>query len=72
MTQITLNAATYFFRSGAKVPVVFRLPCGGGLTFGSFHSQELESVFLAMPGLKGPLPEHRPGCLRLPARRLRG
>jgi 2-oxoisovalerate dehydrogenase E1 component len=51
-TQITLNAATYHFRSGARVPVVFRLPSGGGLTFGSFHSQELESVLLAMPGLK--------------------
>ncbi|MCU0794031.1 MAG: thiamine pyrophosphate-dependent enzyme, partial [Opitutaceae bacterium] len=56
MTQITLNAATYHFRSGARVPVVFRLPCGGGLTFGSFHSQELESVFLAMPGLKALYP----------------
>lgn len=55
-TQITLNAATYFFRSGAKVPVVFRLPCGGGLTFGSFHSQELESVLLAMPGVKALYP----------------
>lgn len=56
MTQITLNAATYQFRAGAKVPMVFRLPCGGGLTFGSFHSQELESVFLAMPGLKAIYP----------------
>ena len=56
MTQITLNAATYYFRSGAKVPVVFRLPCGGGLTFGSFHSQELESVLLAFPGLKALYP----------------
>jgi 2-oxoisovalerate dehydrogenase E1 component len=56
MTQITLNAATYHFRSGAKVPLVLRLPCGGGLTFGSFHSQELESVFLAMPGLKALYP----------------
>ncbi len=55
-TQLTLNAATYFFRSGARVPAVFRLPCGGGLTFGSFHSQELESVFLAMPGLKALYP----------------
>lgn len=55
-TQITLNAATYHFRSGAKVPVVFRLPCGGGLTFGSFHSQELESLFLSMPGLKALYP----------------
>jgi 2-oxoisovalerate dehydrogenase E1 component len=55
-TQITLNAATMRFRSGAKVPLVLRLPCGGGLTFGSFHSQELESVFLAMPGLKALYP----------------
>jgi 2-oxoisovalerate dehydrogenase E1 component len=55
-TQITLNAATYHFRSGAKVPIVLRLPCGGGLTFGSFHSQELESLFLSMPGLKALYP----------------
>jgi len=56
ITQIALNAATYYFRSGASVPLVLRLPCGGGLTFGSFHSQELESLFLSMPGLKGLYP----------------
>lgn len=56
VTQITLNAATYHFRSGAKVPLVLRLPCGGGLTFGSFHSQELESLYLSMPGLKALYP----------------
>ena len=55
-TQLTLNAATMHFRSGAPCPLVLRLPCGGGLTFGSFHSQELESVLLAMPGLKGLYP----------------
>jgi 2-oxoisovalerate dehydrogenase E1 component len=55
-TQITLNAATMHFRSGAACPLVLRLPCGGGLTFGSFHSQELESLFLSMPGLKGLYP----------------
>lgn len=55
-TQITLNAATYHFRAGAKVPLVLRLPTGGGLTFGSFHSQELESFFLSMPGLKALYP----------------
>lgn len=55
-TQITLNAATYHFRSGAKVPLVLRLPAGGGLTFGSFHSQELESFYLSMPGLKALYP----------------
>lgn len=56
MTQITQNAATFHFRAGAAVPLVLRLPCGGGLTFGSFHSQELESVFLAFPGLKAIYP----------------
>jgi 2-oxoisovalerate dehydrogenase E1 component len=55
-TQITLNAATMHFRSGASCPLVLRLPCGGGLTFGSFHSQELESLFLSMPGLKALYP----------------
>jgi len=55
-TQITLNAATMRFRSGAACPLVLRLPCGGGLTFGSFHSQELESLFLSMPGLKALYP----------------
>jgi 2-oxoisovalerate dehydrogenase E1 component len=56
MTQLTLNAGTMHFRSGAACPLVLRLPCGGGLTFGSFHSQELESLFLSMPGLKAIYP----------------
>lgn len=56
VTQIALNAATYYFRSGAACPLVLRLPCGGGLTFGSFHSQELETLFLSMPGLKALYP----------------
>lgn len=51
-TQITLNAGTYNFRSGAKAPMVFRFPCGGGLTFGSFHSQDLEALYLHIPGTK--------------------
>jgi 2-oxoisovalerate dehydrogenase E1 component len=36
--------------------MILRLPCGGGLTFGSFHSQELEAFFLSMPGLKALYP----------------
>jgi 2-oxoisovalerate dehydrogenase E1 component len=56
MTQITLNAATMHFRSGAPCPLVLRMPCGGGLTFGSFHSQELESFFLSMPGINALYP----------------
>jgi|CZKI01.1.fsa_nt_gi 2-oxoisovalerate dehydrogenase E1 component len=58
MTQITLNAATMRFRSGASCPLVLRLPCGGGLSLGSFHSQELESLLLAMPGIKALYPSN--------------
>jgi len=58
ITQITLNAATMHFRSGASCPLVLRMPCGGGLTLGSFHSQELESFFLSMPGIKALYPSN--------------
>jgi 2-oxoisovalerate dehydrogenase E1 component len=56
ITQVTQNAATFHFRSGAPVPMVLRLPTGGGLTFGSFHSQELDSLLLSVPGLKALYP----------------
>ncbi|HZZ20215.1 MAG TPA: thiamine pyrophosphate-dependent enzyme [Opitutaceae bacterium] len=56
-TQITLNAATMHFRSGAACPVVFRMPCGA-VGLGSFHSEELESFFLAMPGIKALYPSN--------------
>jgi 2-oxoisovalerate dehydrogenase E1 component len=56
VTQLGMNAATMHFRSGASCPLVLRLPCGGGLTFGSFHSQELESLFLSIPGFKALYP----------------
>ncbi len=57
VTQITQNAATFHFRAGAAVPLVLRLPCGA-ITLGSFHSQELESFFLSMPGLKAIYPSN--------------
>jgi 2-oxoisovalerate dehydrogenase E1 component len=56
VTQITQNAATFHFRAGAACPLVLRLPCGGGITLGSFHSQELETLFLSIPGIKGLYP----------------
>jgi 2-oxoisovalerate dehydrogenase E1 component len=55
VTQITQNAATFHFRSGAACPIVFRFPCGA-VQLGSFHSQELESMFLSLPGLKAIYP----------------
>jgi 2-oxoisovalerate dehydrogenase E1 component len=55
VTQITLNAATMHFRSGTACPLVLRMPCGA-VGLGSFHSQELESFFLSMPGIKALYP----------------
>jgi 2-oxoisovalerate dehydrogenase E1 component len=57
VTQITLNAATMHFRSGAACPLVLRMPCGA-VGLGSFHSQELESLFLSMPGIKALYPSN--------------
>jgi 2-oxoisovalerate dehydrogenase E1 component len=55
VTQIALNAATMHFRSGASCPLVLRMPCGA-VGLGSFHSQELEALFLSMPGIKALYP----------------
>jgi 2-oxoisovalerate dehydrogenase E1 component len=57
VTQIALNAATLHFRSGASCPLVLRMPCGA-VGLGSFHSQELESLFLSMPGIKALYPSN--------------
>jgi 2-oxoisovalerate dehydrogenase E1 component beta subunit len=45
-------AAKQFFRGGTPVPIVVRLPSGGGFSGGPFHSQNPESSFAHIPGLK--------------------
>ena len=45
-------AAKFYYRTGFKVPLVIRLPSGGGVGAGPFHSQSLEATFLHVPGLK--------------------
>jgi 2-oxoisovalerate dehydrogenase E1 component len=52
VTQIGLNAATWQFRTGQPAPILVRLPCGGGLTMGAFHSGEFEGLWSRFPGLK--------------------
>ncbi len=51
-TQLGLNASTWYFRTGQAAPLLFRLPCGGGLTMGAFHSGEFEGLWSRFPGLK--------------------
>jgi 2-oxoisovalerate dehydrogenase E1 component beta subunit len=45
-------AAKQHYRSGTPVPIVVRLPSGGGFSGGPFHSQNPESSFAHIPGLK--------------------
>src|SRR5439155_15036150 len=40
------------YRQGIAVPMVVRLPSGGGFSGGPFHSQNPEAWFLQSPGLK--------------------
>lgn len=50
--QIVNNLAKNHYRWGAPVPVVVRLPVGGGVGAGPFHSQNPEAWFAHVPGLK--------------------
>jgi 2-oxoisovalerate dehydrogenase E1 component beta subunit len=45
-------AAKQHYRAGAALPFVVRLPSGGGFSGGPFHSQNPESSFAHIPGLK--------------------
>jgi pyruvate/2-oxoglutarate/acetoin dehydrogenase E1 component len=45
-------AAKQRWRAGTPVPIVVRLPSGGGFSGGPFHSQNPESTFAHIPGLK--------------------
>jgi pyruvate/2-oxoglutarate/acetoin dehydrogenase E1 component len=45
-------AAKQHYRAGTPVPIVLRLPSGGGFSGGPFHSQNPESSFAHIPGLK--------------------
>jgi len=50
--QVVNNLAKTHYRWGARVPVVLRLPVGGGTGAGPFHSQNPESWFTSVAGLK--------------------
>jgi pyruvate/2-oxoglutarate/acetoin dehydrogenase E1 component len=51
LNQIINHAATLFWRTQVPCPVVVRLPCGGTLGSGPFHSQTMESIYAHYPGL---------------------
>ncbi len=50
--QLVNVAAKMYYRQGLAVPLVVRLPSGGGFSGGPFHSQNPEAWFMHSPGLK--------------------
>jgi 2-oxoisovalerate dehydrogenase E1 component len=50
--QIINNLAKIHYRWGQKADVVIRMPTGGGVGAGPFHSQSNEAWFTHTPGLK--------------------
>ena len=50
--QIINNLAKVHYRWGQKADVVVRMPTGGGMGAGPFHSQSNEAWFVHTPGLK--------------------
>ncbi len=50
--QIVNNIAKVHYRWGAGVNTVIRMPTGGGMAAGPFHSQSTEAWFTHTPGLK--------------------
>jgi 2-oxoisovalerate dehydrogenase E1 component len=54
--ELVNNAGTFRYRVGVGVPMVVRLPAGGGLGVGPFHSLNPEAWFAHTPGLKVVVP----------------
>ena len=50
-TIVTVGAKTHW-RSGQALPVVIRMPSGGGVRGGPFHAGSPEGWFVGQPGLK--------------------
>ena len=50
--QLVNVAGKTHYRFGLAVPIVVRLPSGGGFSGGPFHSQSPEAWFMHAPGIK--------------------
>jgi 2-oxoisovalerate dehydrogenase E1 component len=54
--QVVNNLSTTHYRWGAPLNVTVRLPFGGSIGAGPFHSQSMEAWFCHVPGLKVVVP----------------
>jgi pyruvate dehydrogenase E1 component beta subunit len=72
--QIVNELAKMRYRSGGEYssPVVVRMPAGGGIKGGHYHSQSPEAVFIHTPGLKVVYPSNPADTKGLLASAIRG
>ncbi len=72
--QIVNELAKFRYRSGGEypAPVVIRMPVGGGIRGGHYHSQSPEAFFTHMPGLKVVCPSNPVDAKGLLASAIRG
>jgi pyruvate dehydrogenase E1 component beta subunit len=72
--QIINELAKFRYRSGGEypAPVVIRMPVGGGIRGGHYHSQSPEAMFTHVPGLKVVCPSNPADAKGLLASAIRG
>jgi pyruvate dehydrogenase E1 component beta subunit len=72
--QIVNELAKFRYRSGGEypAPVVVRMPVGGGIKGGHYHSQSPEAFFTHIPGLKVVCPSNAVDAKGLLASAIRG
>jgi len=72
--QIVNELAKFRYRSGGEypAPVVVRMPIGGGIKGGHYHSQSPEAFFTHVPGLKVVCPSNPVDAKGLLASAIRG
>ncbi len=67
VNQLFNEVASFHYRSNGEfnVPMVIRMPCGGYIQGGPYHSQSIEAFFAHCPGLKIVIPSNASDAKRL-------
>ncbi len=67
INQLFNELASYHFRSNGEwnLPLVIRMPCGGYIQGGPYHSQSIEAFLAHCPGLKVVIPRNSADAKRL-------
>ncbi|MBS0620981.1 MAG: MFS transporter [Verrucomicrobia bacterium] len=67
VNQLFNELASYYYRANGEwnCPVVLRMPCGGYIQGGPYHSQSIEAFLAHAPGLKVVIPSNAADAKRL-------